>query len=63
MKNNLIKALIVVGIIFIPFVIASISEALLIIDGSIVYIISSVQILCLLFIFRNEEKKNNLSDV
>lgn len=51
MKNNRNKVLIALAVILLPFVIAFVTDSLIFIDAYIVYIVSSIQILCLVFLF------------
>jgi len=59
MKNNRNKVLIALAVIFLPFIISNIQYYLIYIDSVIVYIVSSIQILCLVLLFArtNTEKQ------
>ena len=57
MSNNLNKILVIITVILLPFLIANVSESLIFIDAYIVYIVSSIQILCLVFLFSKQSSK------
>lgn len=55
--NNKVQGIIIgIAVIFIPFLIGGLTEILLVADSSTGYIVSAIQMTCLLFIFKKAKE-------
>jgi len=58
MNNKLKSFIVVIATLLLPFLLAYITESLLFIDAYIVYIVSSIQIMFLLFLFTKRVRQD-----
>ena len=58
MNNKLKSFIVVIATLLLPFLLAYITESLFFIDAYIVYIVSSIQIMFLLFLFTKRVRQD-----